>query len=217
MNVYNSLGGLNTMSKEKIYTALQNVQKHMVANPIAKEGVNNFQKYKYRGIDQIIQSFSKPLHDNNVLTIVQPGLNVSTKFLEDGKSTLTRVVGTLRFMSTEDGSFVDRSYVGHSKSQQGKDLESARSFAYRNALLETFCVPFEGIEEPELEGVDKGSQPEQDQVHFSVLEDFKKELKTAQTKEEAQEIFKRYDKVAELGNDKETRVQLNLVYSKAVK
>jgi hypothetical protein len=83
-------------------------------------------------------------------------------------------------------------------------------------LLETFCVPFEGIEEPELEGIDKGSQPEQDQEEFSVLEDFKKELKTAQTKEEAQKIFKRYDKVAELSNDKETRVQLNLVYSRAV-
>jgi hypothetical protein len=205
------------MTKQKIYTALSNVQKHMLANPIAKEGVNSYQKYKYRGIDQIIQSFSKPLHDNNILTLVQPDLNVSTKFLDDGRSTLTRVVGTLRFVCTDDGSYVDRSYVGHSKSQQGKDLESARSFAYRNALLETFCVPFEGIEEPELEGVDKPSQPEQDQDEFSVIEDFKKELKSAQTKEQAQQIFKNYDKVAELSNDKETRVQLNLIYSKAVK
>lgn len=205
------------MTKQKIYTALSNVQKHMLANPIAKEGVNSYQKYKYRGIDQIIQSFSKPLNDNNILTLVQPDLNVSTKFLDDGRSSLTRVVGTLRFVCTDDGSYLDRSYVGHSKSQQAKDLESARSFAYRNALLETFCVPFEGIEEPELEGVDKSSQPEQDQDEFSVIEDFKKELKSAETKEQAQQIFKNYDKVAELSNDKETRVQLNLIYSKAVK
>ena len=172
------------MAKEKIYEALQNVQTYMMHNPIAKEGVNNYQKYKYRGIDQIIQSFSKPLYENKILTIVQPDLNVSTKFI-DGKNTLTRVVGTLRFLCTEDGSYVDRSYVGHSLSQQAKDLEAARSFAYRNALLETFCVPFEGVVEPELEGVDENSKPENDQQEMSMIDEFKKELKKLKTKEEA--------------------------------
>jgi hypothetical protein len=205
------------MAKEKIYEALQNVQTHMMHNPIAKEGINNFQKYKYRGIDQIIQSFSKPLYENKVLTIVQPDLNVSTKFLE-GKNTLTRVVGTLRFLSTEDGSYVDRSYVGHSLSNQAKDLEAARSFAYRNALLETFCVPFEGVVEPELEGIDKDSKPEVNQEEVSMLEEFKAELrKVYKDKDKALKLFQQYDKVAELSNDKETRVQLNLLYSKVIK
>ena len=205
------------MAKEKIYEALQCVQEYMVLNPIAKEGVNNYQKYNYRGIDQIIQSFSKPLYENKILTIVQPGLNVSTKFI-DGKNTLTRVVGTLRFLCTEDGSFVDRSYVGHSLSQQAKDLEAARSFAYRNALLETFCVPFEGVVEPEMEGVDKNSKPEADQEEVSIIEEFKTKLrKVYKDKEKALKLFQQYDKVAELSNDKETRVQLNLLYSKVIK
>jgi hypothetical protein len=204
------------MAKEKIYEALQNVQTYMMHNPIAKEGVNNYQKYKYRGIDQIIQSFSKPLYENKILTIVQPDLNVSTKFI-DGKNTLTRVVGTLRFLCTEDGSYVDRSYVGHSLSQQAKDLEAARSFAYRNALLETFCVPFEGVVEPELEGVDENSKPENDQQEMSMIDEFKKELKKLKTKEEALKLFQQYDKVADLSNDKEARVQLNLLYSKVIK
>jgi hypothetical protein len=204
------------MAKEKIYEALQSVQTYMMHNPIAKEGVNNYQKYKYRGIDQIIQSFSKPLYENKILTIVQPDLNVSTKFI-DGKNTLTRVVGTLRFLCTEDGSYVDRSYVGHSLSQQAKDLEAARSFAYRNALLETFCVPFEGVVEPELEGVDENSKPEKDQQEVSMIEEFKKELKKVKNKEEALNLFQQYDKVADLSNDKETRVQLNLLYSKVIK
>ena len=204
------------MAKEKIYEALQNVQTYMMHNPIAKEGVNNYQKYKYRGNDQIIQSFSKPLYENKILTIVQPDLNVSTKFI-DGKNTLTRVVGTLRFLCTEDGSYVDRSYVGHSLSQQAKDLEAARSFAYRNALLETFCVPFEGVVEPELEGVDENSKPENDQQEMSMIDEFKKELKKLKTKEEALKLFQQYDKVADLSNDKEARVQLNLLYSKVIK
>lgn len=202
------------MTAPKIYKALRGVQDYMIKNPIAKEGVNSFQKYKYRGIDQIIQSFSKPLHDNSILTVVQPDLKVSTKFLDDGRSTLTRVVGTLRFISTEDGSYVDRSYVGHSKSQQGKDLESARSFAYRNALLETFCVPFEGVVEPELEGVDESAQVEEEES-FNIVDDFKKEI-AGKSGEEAKEIFNKYEKIAVLSNDRDTRVQLGKEFAKLV-
>jgi len=205
------------MSNQKIYTALKNVQDYMYLNPIAKEGVNTFQKYKYRGIDQIIQSFSKPLHDNKVLTVVQPDLKVSTKFLDDGKSTLTRIVGTLRFISTEDGSFIDRSYVGHSKSQQGKDLESARSFAYRNALLETFCVPFEGVVEPELEGVDKNMPIEDSDEQINMVDDFIKEIKACANKEKAKDIYKKYEKVANLSGDEETKKQLVLAFAKVYK
>lgn len=205
------------MSNQKIYTALKNVQNYMYQNPIAKEGVNAFQKYKYRGIDQIIQSFSKPLHDNSILTVVQPDLKVSTKFLDDGKSTLTRVVGTLRFISTDDGSFIDRSYVGHSKSQQGKDLESARSFAYRNALLETFCVPFEGVVEPELEGIDQTAPAEEVDEGASMIEDFTKEIKACKDKDKAKEIYKKYEKVASLSGDDETKKQLVLAFTKVYK
>ena len=205
------------MSNQKIYTALKNVQDYMYSNPIAKEGVNTFQKYKYRGIDQIIQSFSKPLHDNNLLTVVQPDLNVLTKFLDDGKSTLTRIVGTLRFISTEDGSFIDRSYVGHSKSQQGKDLESARSFAYRNALLETFCVPFEGVVEPELEGVDKNTPLENSDEDANMVDDFTKEIKACANKEKAKDIYRKYEKVANLSGDEETKKQLVLAFAKVYK
>jgi len=205
------------MSNQKIYTALKNVQDYMYSNPIAKEGVNTFQKYKYRGIDQIIQSFSKPLHDNNLLTVVQPDLKVSTKFLDDGKSTLTRIVGTLRFISTEDGSFIDRSYVGHSKSQQGKDLESARSFAYRNALLETFCVPFEGVVEPELEGVDKNTPLENSDEDANMVDDFTKEIKACANKEKAKDIYRKYEKVANLSGDEETKKQLVLAFAKVYK
>jgi len=202
------------MSNQKIYTALNNVQQYMYQNPIAKEGVNTFQKYKYRGIDQIIQAFSKPLHDNGILTVVQPDLKVSTKFLDDGRSTLTRVVGTLRFISTEDGSHIDRSYVGHSKSQQGKDLESARSFAYRNALLETFCVPFEGVVEPELEGIDKDTPIDDTEAEVNVIEDFVKDLAKCKNKEQAKELYLNYEKVANLSGDDEVRKKLILEFTK---
>ena len=85
-------------------------------------------------------------------------------------------------------------------------------------MLETFCVPFEGVVEPEMEGVDKNSKPEADQEEVSIIEEFKTQLrKVYKDKEKALKLFQQYDKVAELSNDKETRVQLNLLYSKVVK
>ena len=196
-------------NSQAILSALANVQSYMMEHPFAKEGVNNFQKYKYRGIDQIIQSFSKPLHDNNILTVVQPDLQVRTKFL-DSKSTLTRISGTIRFLSTVDGSFVDRSYLGHSKSQQGKDLEAARSFAYRNALLETFCVPFEGVVEPEETGEDESEE------ELTIVDRFKQEIAVAKTKASKQKIFENHDKFAEMSGDKESREAINLYYTKVI-
>ena len=91
------------MTTPKIFNALQNVQEHMFQNPIGKDGVNSFQKYKYRGIDQVIQSFSKPLFENKILTVVQPELDVKTDYQSDGKTTYTTINGTIRFYCTEDG------------------------------------------------------------------------------------------------------------------
>jgi hypothetical protein len=201
------------MELKQIYKSLQNVQEHMLNNPIAKAGENKFQKYKYRGIDQIIQAFAQPLADNNILTVTQPELKVSTKHLDD-KTTITRVAGTLRFISTKDGSYVDRSYVGHSKSNQGKDLEAARSFAYRNALLETFCVPFEQVE-PELEGVDP-TQPSDEVADGSdtLMDDYIKDLNACKNLDEAKKVYQEYEKETKLTCDPDQATKLILEFTK---
>ena len=49
------------MDIPKIYNAMANVQQYMVENPIGKNDENKFQKYKYRGIEAVVQAFSKPL------------------------------------------------------------------------------------------------------------------------------------------------------------
>ncbi len=196
------------MTTPKIFNALEKVQEHMFNNPIAKDGVNNFQKYKYRGIDQVIQSFSKPLFENKIITVVLPDLSINTEFSSDGKTTFTTINGTVRFYCTEDGSYLDRSYLGQSKSQQFKDLEAARSFAYRSALLETFCVPFEGIVEPELEGEE---QTPVEQKDFMV--EYVNELDASIDHDSALEIFERYKKVAELEGNHEKSVKLNLIFN----
>lgn len=200
------------MTTPKIFNALQNVQEHMFQNPIGKDGVNSFQKYKYRGIDQVIQSFSKPLFENKILTVVLPELDVRTDYQSDGKTTYTTINGTIRFYCTEDGSYLDRSYVGQSKSAQCKDLEAARSFAYRSALLETFCVPFEGVVEPELEGQEPAVQVTKEFNEADFYEEYRKDLSIATTGDAQQDIFNRYLKVAQLESNQDKQAKLEVIY-----
>ncbi len=202
------------MTTQKINTALQNVQKYMMENPIALSAENKFQGYKYRGIKEVIQAFSRPLAENNIIVLPQ-NIKVSTKFLEDGKNTLTRITGEVRLYCTLDGSYVERSYEGHSKSNQGKDLEAAKSFAFRDALLETFCVPFESVVEPEMEGVDESDEPVDESQE--TVNAFVADLEGLIDESDAEEVFKNYLKAAELSGDRELLKKINLEYIKFTK
>ena len=132
------------MSKTKIYEALQNVQEYVHKEGIKKDSHNSFNNYDYRSIDQVIESFSKPLRKNKVLTAIQPDLEIAIKAFDDGV-TMTKISGTLRFISCEDGSYVDVMYAGQSKSKQGKDLEAAKSFAFKTETLKFACIGYENF------------------------------------------------------------------------
>ena len=202
------------MTAHKFNKAMSNIQQYIVENPISKSRKNKFQNYDYRGIEDVVQAFSKPLAENHVILLPQ-NIDVDTTYLDDAKnSTVTRISGILRFLCTEDGSYLDRSYEGHSKSAQQKCLEAAKSFAFRDALLETFCVPFNQVE-PETEADEDDSDGSNNSTE-QTLKEFEEELNLAQTKEERKNIFKNYDREAELVGDEEARVQLNLIYSKLV-
>ena len=196
-----------SMSKQKIYEALGNIQEYLLHNPIEKSKYNSFSKYNYRGIDDVYASLAKPLTENKVVTNFLPDLKVRTRMSEDGKTSYSLLKGTLRFLSLEDGSFIDTAYVGQSKSTQGRDLEAAKSFAYRDALIQFFCVPFEHTVEPEAVG------DETEEQEPSLLNDFMNALQSAKNPEDKEKVFKNYDKTAAL-TSKEEREQINLAYAK---
>lgn len=202
------------MSKNKIYEALHNVQKTIHKEGIGKDGHNSFNNYDYRTIDAVIESFSKPFRTNKILTAVQPQLEIVTKPF-DGGVTMTKITGTLRFISCEDGSYQDVMYAGQAKSKQGKDLEAAKSFAYKTALLTTFCVPFsEGEPEEEYNEVEQKKSITKDQTNEFVPiknsgDSFLAEMEQANQSEYAT-IIQNYTKAANLSNDKETLTVISI-------
>src|SRR5210317_719727 len=188
----------------KIFNALANIQEYLLENPIEKSKYNSFSKYNYRGIDDVYASLAKPLAMNKVTTNFLPDLKVRTRLSEDGKTSYSLLKGTLRFLSLEDGSYVDTAYVGQSKSTQGRDLEAAKSFAYRDALIQFFCVPFEQTVEPEMVG------DEDEPAEEKIFDMFVSEISKVTDKTQQEKIFKNYDKVATLAGDKEAREKINL-------
>jgi hypothetical protein len=192
----------------KIFGALANIQEYLLENPIEKSKYNSFSKYNYRGIDDVYASLAKPLAMNKVTTNFLPDLKVRTRLSEDGKTSYSLLKGTLRFLSLEDGSYVDTAYVGQSKSTQGRDLEAAKSFAYRDALIQFFCVPFEQTVEPEMVG------DEDEPAEEKIFDMFVSEISKVTDKTQQEKIFRNYDKVATLAGDKEAREKINLHYTK---
>ena len=196
------------MSKTKIYEALQNVQEYVHKEGIKKDSHNSFNNYDYRSIDQVIESFSKPLRQNKVLTAIQPDLEIAIKAFDDGV-TMTKISGTLRFISCEDGSYVDVMYAGQSKSKQGKDLEAAKSFAFKTSLLSTFCVPFsEGEPEEEYNVVENKSAIPKEESNEFVPEQNSGEAFLAAIEQADESEYKstieNYTKAATLSGDKKT-------------
>ena len=196
------------MSKTKIYEALQNVQEYVHKEGIKKDSHNSFNNYDYRSIDQVIESFSKPLRQNKVLTAIQPNLEIAIKAFDDGV-TMTKISGTLRFISCEDGSYVDVMYAGQSKSKQGKDLEAAKSFAFKTSLLSTFCVPFsEGEPEEEYNVVENKSAVPKEESNEFVPEQNSGEAFLAAIEQADESEYKstieNYTKAATLSGDKKT-------------
>jgi len=204
------------MSKPEIYGALANVQAYLQENPIAKDGENKFQKYKYRGIDQVYQTFSPALAKNKILTVLLEPKGEDRPLISadaEGKKTSTIIEGTLRLLSLEDGSFVDTAYIGQSTSSQGKDLQAARSFAYRDALIQFFCVPFDETVEPEQEENPPIGPDEQDEAF---LKQFKEDLGSAKDEDGMKAIYDQWIQSTEASENNSLRNKLTGVYAEVI-
>jgi hypothetical protein len=201
---------------QAIYAALGRVQNYLKEHPIPKGGkvaIGN-SGYSFRGIDQIYQTFSPVLETEKIVTCPLPpngGEKELVSINMEGKTTHTVIQGTLRFLSLEDGSYVDTAYLGQSKSTQGKDLQAARSFAYRDALIQFFCVPFEGTEEPEeIEAIATTPAPEDEDKE--TLEQFRAGVASEGTDEGRDRVFAQYNSMAQSAGNKDLQDKINDTY-----
>ena len=136
------------MSESLIYKKICEVAKDVGA--ISKDGVNDQQKFRYRGIDMVMNA----LHP----ALVKHGVFVTPKVLDikrDNRQTksggnLTYTVATIEYtFYAEDGSNVTAIVVGETMDSADKSTNKAMSVAFKYACFQVFCIPTEEMEDPD--------------------------------------------------------------------
>lgn len=142
------------MSEGKIYAAISGVMKDVGA--VAKTDVNAFDKYKFRGIDAVMNALYPAMVKNHVF--VTPTVLEATR--EDrvsrGKQEplIYSILKVKYTFYTDDGSSVDAIVVGEALDRSDKSTNKAMSAAYKYACFQTFCIPTEEFIDADKETIE---------------------------------------------------------------
>jgi len=129
-----------------VLKALNEVQKAVAAQGIAKDRENKEQRFNFRGIDDALRAFGPLLAEHGVLLSPKYSeLRIEPRATKSGGTTYNAsVAGTFTFTHLEDGSaHTVGPFYGEANDGQDKAISKATSVAERNMFFLTFVVPHE--------------------------------------------------------------------------
>lgn len=130
----------------KVYQAINKVQKALSETGISKDRRNQQQGYQFRGIDDVYNALS-PLLAENGLCILPRMLSRSCEERQTAKGGVlfyVTVEAEFDFVSAEDGSKHTVRTFGEAMDSGDKATNKAMSAAYKYAAFQTFAIPTEG-------------------------------------------------------------------------
>jgi hypothetical protein len=129
-----------------VYTAMNNVSDALSVG-IAKNSQNQQQRYKFRGIDDVLNHLSPQLAKNKlVITPTAKERTVTERSTKNGGILfyVTLLIDYV-FTSVEDGSQHVVTVYGEAMDSADKATNKALSAAYKYAMIQAFCIPVEGM------------------------------------------------------------------------
>lgn len=145
----------------KIYSAIAAVMKE--TNAISKGRENQQQRFKFRGIDDVMNE----LHP----TLAKCGVFIVPEVLEEHRSTGTTKNGGQMFYTiqkikftfyAEDGSHVDSVVIGEAMDTGDKASNKALSIGFKYACLQVFCIPTEDEKDPDAQSLEMSPGAQQE-------------------------------------------------------
>lgn len=130
----------------EVYKAINAIQLALSKVGISKDQKNTTQNFKFRGIDDVMNSLS-PLLAQHSLCILPHVLNreITERISSKGGALLYVVVEIdYAFISAIDGSNHTVRVYGEAMDSGDKATNKAMSAAYKYAAIQTFCIPTEG-------------------------------------------------------------------------
>ena len=142
----------------KIFKAIIGTMKDIGA--IGKDQTNTFDKYKFRGIDDVYNALQPAMVKNGIF--VAPSLvSINQEDRISRKSESSMIHTTLQVKYTffaEDGSFVETVVPGEAADRSDKSINKAMSAAFKYACFQTFCIPTEEMKDADAESPEIGTK-----------------------------------------------------------
>lgn len=142
-----------------IYKKMNEVMKEVGA--IGKEQINSAQGFKFRGIDQFVNSLYPALCKHSVFMttdIIQKSETIKDVTRHNGKQGVDKhVTLTVKYtFHAEDGSSVSSTIASEGLDSGDKATNKALSSALKYALIQTFSIPTTDMAEADLESPELG-------------------------------------------------------------
>lgn len=112
---------------------------------VQKNGVNTEQGWRYRSVDDVINSMSRFFGDHGVfITSKIHSCDREERSTNKGVRFFTKLVIEY-FFHAEDGSYVSTQIASEGLGNDDKSINKALSAAYKYALIQAFCIPFTDV------------------------------------------------------------------------
>lgn len=137
----------------KVYQAIANVMGDLAKTGISKDQTNSFDKYKFRGIDDVYNALAPLLakHGLVILPRVLERLSEERVSQKGGAVFYVTVKAEFDMVAAEDGSKHTVCAYGEAMDRGDKGTNKAMTAAYKYAMFEAFCIPTEGSDDADSE------------------------------------------------------------------
>jgi ERF superfamily len=123
-----------------IMQALASVMRDVQA--VGKDGFNTNQKYKFRGIDAVVNAVGPAFREHGVIATPEVETNTFRDVKTSGGKPSRECTLTVRYrFYGPAGDFIEAVVPGESMDSGDKGAAKAMSVAYRIALLQVLCIP----------------------------------------------------------------------------
>jgi hypothetical protein len=139
------------MAAPSVYAAINAVTADLARSGIAKTRINEADDYQYRSIDDVLDRLAPLLADKRLCVLPQVVERSVTDRTDEAAQLLSHVVIRMRFklVSVEDGSSHCVEAYGEGLDPSDKATAKAMSAAYKSAMVQTFCIPIGGSDDPD--------------------------------------------------------------------
>lgn len=148
------------MAEGKIYKAISATMKDI--GVVGKGDSNDFDHYKYRGIDAVMNALNPAMIKNGIF--VAPTVIDSKREERQGKNGTLMMYSVITVKYTfyaDDGSSVECVVVGEAMDRSDKSTNKAMSAAFKYACFQTFCIPTEEMIDTESESLEMGAKTDE--------------------------------------------------------